>query len=417
MKISLNSKIKFIFLGADKFPPFRVDVSVLFGKILAGRGHCIDFILQSEKPIGHSYQTRWHNCQVLVGPALSGKSIIKNAANYILGSLHDVKILCYLIRYKYHMIIIKDKFVSAIFGLIASKVFRTKFIYWLSFPFPEASLTRVKDKTAKYPYIYFLRGHIFKIILYKILLPFADHVFVQTTQMKKNISKKGIQLEKMTEIPMAVDTDNIPFFGYCENHKNEEKDNIVVYLGTLVKFRRIDFILRSFKKVLNSLQNSKLILVGGSEDPSDELFIVSEAKKLEIIDSIIITGHLPQVEAWGYVKLADVCVSPIYPSPILDCGSPTKLLEYMAMGKAVVANNHSEQSMVISESKAGICVPYNEDAFASSILFLLKNPLTAMQMGIYGRQYIENRRNYIQAAKIVEKKLFEICKNHSSLTD
>ena len=152
------------------------------------------------------------------------------------------------------------------------------------------------------------------------------------------------------------------------------------------------------------------ILVGGSENPTDEKYPESETKRLRIDHAVKITGFLPQVKAWQHVKDADVCVSPIYPSPIFNCGSPTKLIEYMAMGKAVVANDHPEQRIVISESKAGICVPYEEDAFAGAILYLLKNPDVAKQMGIRGRRYIEKNRNYEQTADLVERKLFELSK-------
>ena len=172
----------------------------------------------------------------------------------------------------------------------------------------------------------------------------------------------------------------------------------------------MDFLLRSFKKVLKKEKNARLYLVGGSEDPADEKFLESEAKRLRIDHAVTITGFLPQDKAWQYVKEADVCVSPIYPAPIFNCGSPTKLIEYMAMGKAVVANDHPEQRIVISESKAGICVPYEEAAFAEAILYLLKNPDVAKQMGIRGRRYIEKKRNYEQTADLVETKLLEISK-------
>ena len=103
--------------------------------------------------------------------------------------------------------------------------------------------------------------------------------------------------------------------------------------------------------------------MGGSENASDVQLLQNEAKRLGIDHAVTFTGFLPQREAWQYVEKADVCVSPILPTPILNCGSPTKLLEYMAMGKASVANDHPEQQQIISESKAGICVPYDEKAF------------------------------------------------------
>ncbi len=89
---------------------------------------------------------------------------------------------------------------------------------------------------------------------------------------------------------------------------------------------------------------------------------------------MVFVGQLPQAQALRYVREADVCVSPFYPTAILQSTSPTKLVEYMAMGKAVVANDHPEQKRVIEESGAGYCVPYEEQPFADAIVKLLKDP-------------------------------------------
>ncbi len=152
----------------------------------------------------------------------------------------------------------------------------------------------------------------------------------------------------------------------------------------------------------------KLLLVGGSEVKADELFLQAESKRLGIDHATTFTGRLPQEKALNLVKIADVCLSYIYPSPIFDVGSPTKLLEYMAMGKASVANDHPEQRAVLDESKAGICVPSSEAAFAAAIVQLLKNPAEIQSMGIKGRQYILKNRTYQKMADIVESKLIEI---------
>ena len=171
----------------------------------------------------------------------------------------------------------------------------------------------------------------------------------------------------------------------------------------------MDFLIRVFGKVLRKEKNVKLHLVGGGEDSSDQQIVKDEAKRLGIEDTVFMTGFVPQQEAWQYVRVADVCVSPYYPTPILNSTSPTKLIEYMAMGKAVVANDHPEQRLVISESKAGICVPYEENAFAEAILQLLYHPEEAKEMGIRGRKYVEKHRSYEQIADLVETKLLQVC--------
>lgn len=409
MNFTRNNSFRLLFIASDKFPPYRVDVSVLFGKEIVGRGHVIDWLLQSETHVYRWYETQWSGCRVLVGRMDSGTSIMSRIKKHLYSVCHDLKMFPILLKNpKHDFILVRDKFISGLLAIAASRAFNKKFVYWLSFPIPEDYLFQVKESTIKYPCLNWIRGHVFSFILYKILLRFSDHAFVQTEEMRNKIVEKGIPRRKMTAVPMAVSIKDIPFFGYKVGLQSNRKEKTVVYLGTLMRLRKMDFLLRTFERVLIKEKNVRLYLIGGSEDTSDEEFLKQEAKRLRIDHAVTITGFLPQKDAWQYVKDADVCVSPIYPSPIFNCGSPTKLLEYMAMGKAVVANDHPEQRLVISESKAGICVPYEEDAFAEAILYLLRHPDVARQMGVRGREYIEKKRNYEQTADLVETKLLQL---------
>lgn len=400
-------KMKILFIYPEKFPPYRPDVSILFGKEIVSRGHVIDWLLQSENSTHLGYETQWYGSRVLVGPTDTGVSIMSRAKRHLFSVFHDLKMLRLIRTSGYDFILVRDKFVSGLTALLACKMFNTKLVYWLSFPLPEALILKVREGLARYPLFTWVQGHVFKSVLYRILLPLSNHVFVQTEVMLNSIAAKGISKAKMTAVPMAVSIKHVEFFGHKVNQSGKREKN-VVYLGTLMKSRRMDFLLRSFEKVLKRERNAMLYLVGGSEDSSDEEVLKNEAKRLSIGHAVTITGFLPQGEAWEYVRIADVCVSPIYPSPIYNCASPTKLIEYMAMGKAVVANDHPEQSLVISESKGGICVPYDEHSFSQGILYLLENPEVARQMGMRGREYIEKKRNYEQTADLVEKKLLQI---------
>jgi len=70
-----RKKLKFLFVSSDKFPPFRVDSTILFGKEMTGRGHSMDWILQSEEPCDKEYQTLWSGCNVWVGATDPGTSL------------------------------------------------------------------------------------------------------------------------------------------------------------------------------------------------------------------------------------------------------------------------------------------------------------------------------------------------------
>ena len=89
-------------------------------------------------------------------------------------------------------------------------------------------------------------------------------------------------------------------------------------------------------------------------------FFARRRERLGIADRVVFTGALPRDEAFAYVRAADVCLSPIYPSPMLDVASPTKLVEYMALAKPVIANEHPEQTQVLDASGGGLHVPWDE---------------------------------------------------------
>lgn len=404
----MNRNFKILFIAADKFPPFRADISSLFADKLVKKGYKIDWLLQSETNCSSSYTTEWHGGNAFVGPADNGASFLRRLKKNIQNLLHDLTVFHHTTARTYDFVVVRDKFIAALFAILASKIAKFNFIFWLSYPFPESDLYEIKDGTARYPILYFIRGHFRKFVLYNIIFPLSAHVFVQTPYMKSVIVRcYGMPAKKMTPVPMGVNMEKIPYFGYSNNGEPQNRKKIV-YLGTLLKTRKLDFLIRVFHKVKIQFEQADLILVGGGEDEADERLLISEIKNLGLTDSVKMTGMLPQKEAWQYLKEADVCVSPICPSPILDCGSPTKLIEYMAMGKAVVANDHPEQKEILTECPAGICVPWEEDAFANAILKLLVDPEICASFGLQGRDFIAKHRSYTAISEIVHRKLNSI---------
>ncbi len=405
----LNNKLKFLYVTQDGYPPFRVDVSILFGKEIASRGHQIHWLMPSIEPSKRNWEIEWEGGYAWVGANCNGTSRVGRLRRHFQDKLNDLKILGLSKKMNYDFIQIKDKFLSALLALLAAKINSTKVIFWLSYPFPEESLYAYKTGTARYPMFYLFRGYFLQHLLYKVILPRVDYIFVQSEQMKKDIVAEGIDKEKISAVPMGIDIKNIPFGQNQEKLPKNEKHHNVLYLGSMIRVRKIDFVIRMFSKVLQSVPDAVLYMVGGGDDEKDELILRNEVQKMGIENSVVFTGFLPMEKAWEYVRSAHVCVSPFFPTPILNSTSPTKLIEYMAMGKPVVANDHPEQRLVISESKAGICVPYEEGAFAKAVVELLENPKRALEMGMSGRSYVEKYRNYTVIADRVEQQYYQIC--------
>ncbi|MGA2399070.1 MAG: glycosyltransferase family 4 protein [Steroidobacteraceae bacterium] len=403
------TRLRILVVSSDTYPPTRVDVTVLFGVELANRGHEIDWILQSETACARAYVTEWGGGRVWVGATDLGDSLFRRLRKHALGIANDCRLFARLRQTRYDAVQVKDKFVAGLFAVAASRLFRTRFIYWLSYPFPEHYLLRAKDGAARYPVLYHLRGLAYKWLLYRCLLRAADHVFVQSEQMRQDVAAEGIPLDKMTVIPMGIDVGMFAAAdGYQQRRVLPPGVPCVLYLGTLARVRRLDFLIRAFAMVRAAVPTAQLYIVGRGDDPQDQVFLENEVSRLDLQSSVVFVGQLPQADALNYVREADVCASPFYPTPVLRSTSPTKLIEYMAMAKAVVANDHPEQMRVIEASGAGYCVAYEEQAFAAAIVRLLQNPETAQLMGQRGRRYAIEHRDYKTIADIVEKQLLTV---------
>ena len=80
----------------------------------------------------------------------------------------------------------------------------------------------------------------------------------------------------------------------------------------------------------------------------------------------------------------------------------------MALGKPVIVNDQPEQSLVIQQSGAGLCVTWGEEAFADAMIWMLENPQAAKAMGAKGPDWVRKHRVYDIIAQQVDSKYSEI---------
>jgi glycosyltransferase involved in cell wall biosynthesis len=109
---------------------------------------------------------------------------------------------------------------------------------------------------------------------------------------------------------------------------------------------------------------------------------------------VLLTGWLPQRTALGYAVRAEVGLSPIPRGTLYDVSSPTKLVEYLALGIPSVANDIPDQQLVVEQSGAGLCVPMEAQAFADATLTLLHDKALAAGFAMRGPAYVSAHRTY-----------------------
>ncbi len=349
--------MKILCITRESFPTFRVDISELLGKEFSLLGHKIDWVFSSDDNVEKRKVVRWYNHIVVIVPnKLFGKYKMSNIFTDFIKCFYIFKML---FNKSYDFIKVKDEIFIALFALIINKFSKCKYVYWLSFPIPDAQIYDVKNKPIQTRWAYWLRGEMNYFILYKIIMKNADIIIAQSEQMKKDLVLLGISSDKILAVPMGVQMREI------DNDNNYTIKNrlVIGYLGTLSVSRHLDFLVDVLDEVLKYEPSAKLLLVGDGDNIRERELILNRAKELNVLDNIEITGFLEREVAWERLSESAVCLSPFYPINFLLSTSPTKLLEYMVLGIPSVANIHPEQKKILNESGAGLCVPWKKEDF------------------------------------------------------
>jgi glycosyltransferase involved in cell wall biosynthesis len=228
--------------------------------------------------------------------------------------------------------------------------------------------------------------------------------------MKDDLCALGADPGKLTPIPMGIDLNEVRAISRREVQTGRDQSTFVLgYLGTLGAQRKLEVLVDALAILCAGGVNARLLLVGGSDRPEDHVRLEERAQELGVGDRVEITGLLPRHKALERIQEVDIALSPFFPTAILQSTSPTKLVEYMALGLPVVANRHPEQRIVLRESRGGVCVPWGARYFARASLWLASiGQQRRREFGERGRTWVIANRGYPKIADVVESKYLEI---------
>jgi len=302
-------------------------------------------------------------------------------------------------RQTYDAIQVRDQVLGALIGLAAARWRGIPFFYWMSLPFPEAWQEMGSPQTATpgsqlQRFGWRIRGTVAAWLLYRFILPQADHLFVQSAAMREMLVQHGLSAASMTPVPMGVAIPKALAAIIPADDARLAGRQVIAYLGALERIRQPQIMLAAMVAVIRQKPDALLVLVGDSQAPDERIWLEGEIRRLALTDHVIITGWLPQDAAWRYVRAASIGLSPFPRTPILEVASPTKICEYLAYGLPVIANDQPEQAYLLRETGGGLCVPLSAEGFAEGILKLLADPVQAQKMAEAGRAAIGRLRSY-----------------------
>ncbi len=215
-------------------------------------------------------------------------------------------------------------------------------------------------------------------------LKLADKVAVISEGVHEQLEPYRLPSEKIIYNPNGVDTDEFhPLINGDKIRARFNLNNAIVvgFIGTFARWHGVETLFEAAAQVVQRDRNIFFLLIGDGDLRSSLQY---RTKKLGIDDRLIFTGIVQHSEAPAYLAACDVLVSPHlgFEGNEKFFGSPTKLFEYMAMGKAIIASNLEQLGKIIQDGVNGLLVqPGNAEELSKNILRLSHDPTLRKLLG------------------------------------
>lgn len=235
----------------------------------------------------------------------------------------------------------------------------------------------------------------------------ADLITCVSSPLKDQLVEMGIQADKIMVNPNGVNPDKYrPDIDGSEIRKKygiAESTVVIGFIGTFGAWHGAELLASAYATMAKQNDKIHLLMIGDGLKLSD---VRQNLKEVEP-SRYTLTGLIPQAQGPEYLAACDILVNPTIPNPdgTPFFGSPTKLFEYMAMGKAIVASGMDQMLEVLENEKTALLIePGNVMELISALSKLVADEKVRSTLGNNARdEACENYTWAIHTKKIVDK--------------
>jgi len=249
----------------------------------------------------------------------------------------------------------------------------------------------------------------------RINLTRATMVVVVSRVMADDVIARGADASRVLVNPNGVDAER-----YRPNIDGRPVrtalglgDRVVIgFIGTFGPWHGAEVLAHAFVDLRSrhpDLQSTTRLLLIGDGAGLDEVREI--LRRGGAGDAVSYAGLVPQADGPAHLAACDVLVSPHVPNPdgTPFFGSPTKLFEYMAMGRAIVASALDQIAEVLEDDRTARLVPPGDaGALADTLAALVRDSAARRRLGGAARARALDRHTWRQHVQRTIDRLSEL---------
>src|SRR5262249_18591928 len=218
----------------------------------------------------------------------------------------------------------------------------------------------------------------------------ADLILVVSSTESLNLQALGIPADRIVVNPNGVDVDEFhPGCGGAElrDELGLAGKTIVGFLGSFGPWHGTDVLARAVL-LTGPGSGCHFIFVGAGDLRTPTECIIADGN---CADAAPFVRRIPHGSIPRYLDACDILVAPHVPMPDGSpyFGSPTKLFEYLAMAKPVVASRLGQMSEILVDGETALLVePGDPSALADAIVRLSKDEPLRRKLGANARSLV-----------------------------
>ncbi|MGZ4790801.1 MAG: glycosyltransferase family 4 protein [Ilumatobacteraceae bacterium] len=215
----------------------------------------------------------------------------------------------------------------------------------------------------------------------------ADAVVVVSEGFRTHITARGIPADKVHTIRNGVDIER---FQPAEHPSPDARrrlgapgdEILVLYIGAHGLSQGLGVVVEAAALIPD--KRIRFALVGEGADKAN---VLSRIRDLQITNMVTLDG-VARDDVPGLLAAADICLVPLRDVPLFSTFIPSKIFEYLAAGRPVVASVRGEPGEILREAGAIVVEPEQPEALAAAIVDLAADGRRRSEMSRSGREYV-----------------------------